>query len=100
DPLRRHLRSAAENAGDAFLLDARALFFKLLAQRVEQLRRGKHALDVVPGAKNRHRLLDAVILVRSQVLHPPLLAELDDPARVEIDAEADAAAELAKMLDS
>ena len=74
-------------------------FSSRLAQRVEQLRRGEHALDVVPGGEDRHRLIDAVLLVRLQVLHPALLDELDDPARVEVDAEADAAAVLAQVLD-
>ena len=30
-----------------------------LRQRVEQLRRREHALDVVPGREDRHRLVDA-----------------------------------------
>ena len=70
-----------------------------MAQRLEQLRRGEHALDVVAGAKDRQRLVDAVLLVRFEVLHPALLDELDDPARIEIDAEADAAAMLGQVLD-
>ena len=69
------------------------------AQRLEQLRRGEHALDVVPGAEDRDRLIDAVLLVRFEVLHPALLDQLDDPPRIEIDAEADAAAVLGEMLD-
>ena len=81
------------------LRDARALLLQPLAQGVEQLRRGEHALDVVPGREDRHRLVDAVFLVGLQVLHPALLDELDHPARVEVDAEADAAAILAEVLD-
>ena len=65
----------------------------------EQLRRGEHALDVVPGGEDRERLVDAVLLVRFEVLHPALLDELDDPPRIEVDAEADAAAILGQMLD-
>ena len=69
------------------------------AQGVEQLRRREHALDVVVGRQDRHRLIDDVLLVGLEVLHPALLDELDDPARIEIDAEADAAAVLAQVLD-
>ena len=40
-----------------------------------------------------------MLLVGLQVLHPALLDQLDHPARVEVDAEADAAAILAQVLD-
>ena len=40
-----------------------------------------------------------MFLVGLQVLHPALLDELDHPARVEIDAEADAAAMMGQVLD-
>src|SRR5260221_14167238 len=40
-----------------------------------------------------------MFLVGAQVLHPAFLDELDHPARVEVDAEANAAAILAQMLD-
>ncbi len=33
------------------------------------------------------------------MFHPPLLDELNDPARVEINTEADATAKLAEMFD-
>jgi hypothetical protein len=33
------------------------------------------------------------------MFHPALLDQFDHPARIEVDAEADAAAELAEMLD-
>ena len=56
-------------------------------------------LDVVPGLEDRDRLVDHVILVRLQMLAPAFLDQLDDPARIEIDAEADAAAILREMLD-
>ena len=68
-------------------------------QRLEQLRRREHALDVVAGAEDRDRLIDDVILVGLQVLGPALLDQLDDPARIEVDAEADAAAMLRQVLD-
>src|SRR5437588_326675 len=69
------------------------------AQGVEELGRGEHALDVVVGGEDGDGLIDDVVLIRLQVLHPAFLDDLDDPARVEIDAEADAAAELGEMLD-
>src|SRR2546429_9976678 len=40
-----------------------------------------------------------MFLICLQVLHPALLDELHHPARIEIETEADAAAELAEMLD-
>ena len=61
--------------------------------------RREHAADVVAGLQNRDRLVDDVILVGLEVLGPALLDQLDDPARIEIDAEADPAAVLAQMLD-
>ena len=41
-----------------------------------------------------------VILVGLQVLHPALLDQLDHPARIEIHAEADAAAMLRQVFDA
>ena len=79
--------------------EAAAAFFQRQAQRLDQLRRAEHALHVVPGAEDRDRLIDAVLLVRFEVLHPALLDELDDPPRIEIDAEANAAAMLGQVLD-
>ena len=52
-----------------------------------------------PGLENRDRLIDDVILVGLQVLAPALLDQLDHPARIEVDAEADAAAILREVLD-
>ena len=80
-------------------LQAAAAFFQRQAQRFDQLRRAEHAFDVVAGAENRDRLIDAMLLVRFELLHPAFFDELDDPARIEIDAEADAAAMLGQMLD-
>ena len=76
-----------------------AAFFKRQAQCLDQLRRAEHALHFVSCAENRERLIDAVLLVRFELLHPAFLDELDDPARIEVDAEADAAAVLGQMLD-
>jgi hypothetical protein len=45
------------------------------------------------------RLIDAMLLVGFEVLHPALFDELDDPPRIEIDAKADTAAELGQMFD-
>src|SRR6202011_3356312 len=91
-PLRRKLRAARENSLDADLADTRAHRFEPERQGFEQLWRGEHALDVVAGLENRDRLIDDVILIGLQMLGPPLLDQLDHPARIEIDAEADAAA--------
>ena len=71
----------------------------LQRERLEQLRRREHALDVVAGLQDRHRLIDDVILVRLEVLAPPLLDQLDHPARIEVHAERDAAAMLREMFD-
>ena len=71
----------------------------LQRQRLQQLRRREHAADVVAGAEDRDRLVDDVVLVGLEVIHPALLDQLDDPARIEIDREADAAAVLRQMLD-
>ena len=95
-PLRRELGAAGEDAGDARLADRRAHRLEPQRQRLEQLRRREHAADVVAGLEDRHRLIDDVILVGLQVLAPALLDQLDDPARIEIDAEADAAADTAR----
>ncbi len=73
-----------------------AVFFEPAAQGVEQLGGREHALDVVLGRKDGERLVDDVFLIGLEVLHPAFLDDLDDPARIEIDAEADAAAELAR----
>ena len=68
------------------------------AQGLEQLGSREHRLDVVPGREDRERLVDHVVLVGLEVLHPALLDQLDHPARVEVDAEADAATVLAQVL--
>ena len=52
-----------------------------------------------PARKNGNRLIDAVLFVRFQVLHPALFDQLDHPPRIEIDAKANAAAMLRQMLD-
>ena len=56
-------------------------------------------LDLVAGREHRHRLVDHVFLVQLELVHRAALDELDDPTRVEVDAEADAAAVLAEVLD-
>src|SRR5262249_15725266 len=98
-PLRRELGAAGEDPGDAGLADRRPAILEAERERLEQLRRREHAADVVARFQNRDRLIDHVILVRLEMLAPPLLDELDDPAGIEIDAEADAAAELREMFD-
>src|SRR6185369_6561948 len=65
----------------------------------EQLRRRKHAVNVVARPKNRDRLIDDVVLVGLELIHPTLLNQLDHPARIEINREADAGTVLRQMLD-
>ena len=77
---RGHFGAAAEDAGDARLGQRRAVFLQPAGQGVEQLRRREHALDVVVGRQDGHRLVDDVFLVRLEVLHPALLDELDRPS--------------------
>src|SRR5262249_43961720 len=91
--LRSHLGATAEHALDASLLER-----DTLAQRFEQLGRREHALDVM-RLQNRQRLIDTVTLILLCPRDVALLEQLDHPARIEIDAEADAAAVLAQMLD-
>ncbi len=98
-PLRRELGAAGKNAGDAGLANRRSRRLEPQRQRLEQLRRREHAADVVTGLEYRDRLIDDVALVGLEVIHPAFLDELDDPSRIEIDAERDAAAELREMLD-
>ena len=78
---------------------AAAALFQRQAQRFDQLRRAEHAFDVVAGAEDRDRLVDAMLLVGFELLHPALLDQLDDPPRIEIDAETDAAAMLGQVFD-
>src|SRR5437763_111996 len=51
------------------------------------------------AAQDRQGLIDAVLLVEIALLNLAALDALDDPARVEVDAEGDPAAELGEMLD-
>src|SRR5262249_29474328 len=66
----------------------------------EQFRRSEQAANIVAGAQNRYRLLDYVgfVLIQSFGLTP--LDQLDHPARIKVDAKANAAAILAKVFDS
>ena len=99
-PLRRELGAAREDPGDADLPDGGAHRLEPQRKRLEQLRRREHAPDVVAGLQDRHGLVDDVILVGLEMLAPSLLDQLDHPPRVEIDAEADAAAaKLRQVLD-
>src|SRR5262249_53596170 len=49
--------------------------------------------------QDRDSLIDHVILVSLEMLAPPLLDQLDHPSRIEVHAEADAAAHLRQVLD-
>ena len=72
-------------------------FFERQTKRFDQLGRAEHAFDVMAGAEDRERLIDAMLLIRLELLHPAVFDELDDPAWIEIDAEADAAAMLRQV---
>ena len=77
-----------------------AFFSEIFSQSgLQQLGRGEHALDVVVRPQDRQGLLDAVVLVVLQHGELALLDQADDPARIEVDAEADAAADLGQVLD-
>lgn len=91
--LGRYFGAAAEHAFDAVVGEV-----DLLAEGFEELRRGEHALDFI-GAEDGERLVDAVLLVELGFADFATFDELDDPARIEIDAEGDAAAVLGKVLD-
>ncbi len=57
-------------------------------------------LYVVAGGEHGNRLIDAVLLIFFQVIHPALFDELDHPPRIEVDAKADAATVLRQVLHS
>jgi len=92
--LRSQLSAAAEDAFDAVVGEV-----DFLGERFEQLGRGEGALDVGMAAEDRQGLIDAVVFIEVGFLHFAALDALDDPARVEIDAEGDAAAMLGEVLD-
>src|ERR1700693_2422126 len=92
--LRRHLRAAAEHPCNAHLLQR-----YLLAKSFQQFGRGEQAADIV-RAQQREPLFDDVQLVGLGLVEFAALEELDDPARIEIGHETDAAAVLRQMLDS
>lgn len=54
---------------------------------------------IMSGGENGNCLINTVLFVCFQMFHPALLDQLDDPAGIQIDAEADAAAELAQVLN-
>ena len=69
-----------------------------------------HSASSSFGVVNRHLMLSCarssvsawsidVLLVGLDLLHLPHLDQLDDPARIEVDHEADAAAVLGQVLD-
>ena len=89
----------AKMPGDAGVLQARPVRLQSIGQRLEQLGRGEQALDVVTGRQHRDRLVDHVVLIGLEVLHPALLDELDHPPGIQVHAEADAAPVLGQMLD-
>src|SRR5262249_12323213 len=96
--LRCELSAARKDSCDAGFLDARALLFQGVRQRFQQLGSGEQALDVVSGFENGERLINHMVLVSVQVLHPSFLDELYDPTGIEIDAKTNSASILAQML--
>src|SRR5690606_40460135 len=93
-PLRRELRAAGEDAGDARLGKGRTALFEFEAEGFDQLRSAEHALDVVSRTEDCYGLIDAVLFVGFEVIHPALLDELDDPPGVEVDTKANPTAKL------
>jgi hypothetical protein len=87
------VRAPTEDSGDSGGLER-----DLLAQRLEELRSDEEALDPRVGLDQRERLIHHVVLVGLGHLDPPLLDALDDPPRVQIEEEADAAAHLGEVL--
>ena len=92
--LRGHLGAAAEDAADAHFFQRH-----LFAERFEQLGGGEHAADIVVGAQKGESLFDDVLFVGFGLVDLAALEQFDDPARIEIGHEADAAAELREVLD-
>src|SRR6185436_2408814 len=92
--LRRHFGAAAKYSGDAHFLQRN--FF---AERFEQLRRGKEAANVVVCSQQGEALLNYVLLVLFGLFCLALLNQLDDPTRIKIHHEANAAAKLCQMFD-
>src|SRR5438477_417247 len=89
--------SSMQNRGTAALRSLRPTDTPHRPARA-RLRRARSA-HVVASLENGDGLIDDVVLVRLQVLGPPLLDQLDHPAGIEVDAEADAAAQLREVLD-
>ncbi len=51
------------------------------------------------GAQEVYGLVDDMVLVGLEMIHPALLDQLDHPARVQVHAETDAPAEVGQVLD-
>ena len=86
-----------EDTQPVFSFKLRGAYNKMVNLSAVQLERG--VICALAGIEDRDRLIDHVILVGLQVLAPALLDQLDDPARIEVHAEADAAAVLREVLD-
>lgn len=98
-PLGRELRTTGEDPRDSGIRKGLAAFFQGIAEPFQQLGSGEHALDVVVGTKDRQHLIDAVLFVFFQLLHLAVFDEFDDPPWIQIDAKANASAELAQMFN-
>ncbi len=99
-PLRSELGAATEDSGDPGFRDAGSLVDQSECECFEQLGCREGALDVVTGLENGHGLIDHVFGIQFGFFGLALLEQFDDPAGVEVDAEADATSVLCEMFDS
>ena len=98
-PLRRELRTASKDALDASVFDALSVVEQSHGECFEQFRSCEHALHVVIGSENRHGLIDNVSGVSLRFFGLAFLEQLDDPTRIEVNAETDSATVLSEMFD-
>src|SRR5205823_3183923 len=84
NPLRGHFRAAAEDTRDPRFGQGLAVFFKPAAKGVQQLWRREHTLNFMIGREYGQGLVDYMLLISLEMLHPAFLDEFDHPARIEI----------------
>src|SRR6185503_3482305 len=92
--LRRHLSAATEHASDPHLLQR-----DFLTQRFEKFGSREQTTNIFVRLQERQALLDDVLLVLLGHLRLAHLEQLDNPARIKIDHETDAAAMLSQVFD-
>ena len=98
-PLLGEFRSATEDSFDAGFFNAAAFVHQSQSECFEEFGCGEHALDVIIGGEHGESLVNAVCAVFLCVFDFALFEEFDDPAGVEVYAEADTAAELCEVFD-